>query len=58
MSEKKSDTTKYIAALDIGTTSIRCFIYDTNVQIKGKAFEKVIFLSISFLNQLFRLIFL
>lgn len=40
MGEKSHDK-KYIAALDIGTTSIRCFIYDTSVQIIGKACEKV-----------------
>lgn len=32
---------KFIAALDIGTTSLRCFIYDNNVQIIGKASDKV-----------------
>lgn len=32
---------KYIAALDIGTTSLRCFIYDSNVRICGVASEKV-----------------
>lgn len=32
---------KYIAALDIGTTSLRCFIYDNNVQLIGKASDKV-----------------
>ncbi|XP_055322195.1 putative glycerol kinase 5 [Sitodiplosis mosellana] len=36
MSEKSHDK-KYIASLDIGTTSIRCFIYDINVNIVGKA---------------------
>lgn len=47
MSEKSHET-KYIAALDIGTTSVRCFIYDTAVQIVGKACEKVNDLKISF----------
>lgn len=36
-----NDKTKYIAALDVGTTTIRCFIYDNNVQIVGKASDKV-----------------
>lgn len=26
---------RYIAALDIGTTSVRCIIYDSKAQIKG-----------------------
>lgn len=32
---------KFVAALDVGTTTIRCFIYDKNVQIRGTASEKV-----------------
>lgn len=32
---------KYIAALDIGTTTIRCYIFDSNVQIVGIANEQV-----------------
>lgn len=36
-----NDKTKYIAALDVGTTTVRCFIYDNNVQIVGKASDKV-----------------
>lgn len=36
-----SEQRKYIAALDIGTTSLRCFIYDNNVQLIGKASDKV-----------------
>lgn len=39
---------KYIAALDVGTTLIRCFIYDSNVTICGLASEKV-FIFIIFL---------
>ncbi|XP_069946675.1 glycerol kinase 5 isoform X1 [Cherax quadricarinatus] len=31
----------YIASLDLGTTTLRCFIYDTNVRVLGKAEEKV-----------------
>lgn len=41
MSEKSHDK-KYIASLDIGTTSIRCFIYDINVNIVGRACANVI----------------
>lgn len=36
-----STTQQYVAALDIGTTTIRCFIYDRHVQIKGQAIEQV-----------------
>lgn len=32
---------KYVAALDVGTTTIRCYIYDKNVQICGSASENV-----------------
>ncbi|XP_042205377.1 putative glycerol kinase 5 isoform X2 [Homarus americanus] len=32
---------RYIASLDLGTTTLRCFIYDANVRICGKAEEKV-----------------
>lgn len=32
---------KYIAALDIGTTTVRCYIFDSNVQIVGLATEQV-----------------
>lgn len=32
---------QYVAALDVGTTTIRCFIYDRNVQIRGSATEQV-----------------
>lgn len=32
---------KYIAALDVGTTIIRCFIYDSNFKICGSAYENV-----------------
>lgn len=40
MSADNSDE-KYIAALDIGTTSVRCYVYDSKVQIRGVATEKV-----------------
>lgn len=33
---------KYIAALDVGTTTIRCFIYNDNVITIGSATEQVI----------------
>lgn len=39
---------KYIASLDIGTTSIRCFIYDINVHIVGRACANVIFFVVQF----------
>lgn len=32
---------KFVAALDVGTTTIRCFIYDSNVQIRGSSCEQV-----------------
>ncbi|XP_069166062.1 glycerol kinase 5 isoform X2 [Procambarus clarkii] len=32
---------RYIASLDLGTTTLRCFIYDTNAHVCGKAEEKV-----------------
>lgn len=32
---------KYIAALDVGTTTIRCHIFDQNAQIKGTATDQV-----------------
>lgn len=35
------DAEKFIAVLDIGTTSIRCIIYDAKVQIKGSFSENV-----------------
>ncbi|XP_071518748.1 glycerol kinase 5 isoform X2 [Panulirus ornatus] len=31
----------YIASLDLGTTTLRCFIYDKNARVCGKAEEKV-----------------
>lgn len=44
---------KYIAALDIGTTSIRCFVYDQNVKIVAVATEKVnVNLSIIFVSNI------
>lgn len=33
---------KLIASLDVGTTTIRCFIYDSNVHTIGSASEQVI----------------
>lgn len=32
---------KYILALDIGTTTIRSFIYNSNTEIVGKATDQV-----------------
>lgn len=32
---------RFIAGLDVGTTSIRCQIYDVNFNTKGKAHDKV-----------------
>ncbi|XP_068213774.1 putative glycerol kinase 5 isoform X2 [Palaemon carinicauda] len=34
-------TGRYIASLDLGTTTIRCFIYNERVEVCGKAEEKV-----------------
>lgn len=31
----------YIASVDLGTTTLRCLIYDKNVRVCGKAEEKV-----------------
>lgn len=28
-------TCQYVAALDIGTTSVRCIIYDSNAKVRG-----------------------
>lgn len=36
-------TDKYVAALDVGTTTIRCYIYDKSVRIRGTACEQVNF---------------
>lgn len=36
MNENSHDK-KYIASLDIGTTSVRCFIYDIDVRTVGRA---------------------
>lgn len=36
-----TENQKYIAALDVGTTTIRCFIYNTNVTIIGTASDQV-----------------
>lgn len=38
---ENSHSQKYIASLDIGTTSLRCFIYDVNVHIVGKSCSNV-----------------
>lgn len=32
---------KLIAALDVGTTSVRCHLYDQNAELKGQAHDKV-----------------
>ena len=32
---------KYVCSLDVGTTTIRAFIYDENGHIKGKYLDKV-----------------
>ena len=32
---------KYVAALDVGTTTIRCHVFDQNAQIKGSANDLV-----------------
>ena len=36
---------KFIAALDVGTTTIRCFIYDSNACLVGSAYDRVELLS-------------
>lgn len=36
-----NDGEKFIAVLDIGTTSIRCIIYDAQAKIKGSSSENV-----------------
>jgi glycerol kinase len=35
------NTDKFIAALDIGTTTIRCYIFDHEANIVGSAFDAV-----------------
>lgn len=32
---------KYVAALDVGTTTIRCIIFDSGLQVKGAAHDEV-----------------
>ena len=32
---------KYVCSLDVGTTTIRAFIYDQNGRIKGRDLDKV-----------------
>lgn len=32
---------KFIAALDVGTTSVRCRVYNEKAEVKGQAQEKV-----------------
>ncbi|KAK7070653.1 putative glycerol kinase 5 [Halocaridina rubra] len=39
--EISSRKTRYIASVDLGTTTIRCFIYTQNVEVVGRAEEKV-----------------
>jgi hypothetical protein len=34
---------KYVCSLDVGTTTIRAFIYDENGHIKGRYLDKVSF---------------
>ena len=50
---------RYIAALDVGTTTVRCHIIDENTVTVGSAAEKVchfdFYLSISFYSDSFAL---
>ena len=32
---------KYVVSLDVGTTTIRAFVYDQNGQIRGRDLDKV-----------------
>ena len=41
MSMSHDGNVRYIAALDVGTTTVRCIIYDSNVQICGSANAEV-----------------
>lgn len=34
--------TKYVASLDIGTTTIRCYIFDSNINICGRATDDIV----------------
>ena len=36
----------YVLALDVGTTTVRCHVYDKHAQIKGSGLRKVICLHI------------
>lgn len=39
--ESSSRGNKFIAALDVGTTTIRCIIFDESLQVKGAAHDEV-----------------
>ncbi len=45
----------YVLALDVGTTTIRCHIYDKHAQIKGSGFRKVSNYTIAVLSTVMRL---
>ena len=32
----KMSAEKYIAVLDVGTTTVKCFIFDQNAQVRGQ----------------------
>lgn len=39
--KESSGATKYILAVDVGTTTIRCHIYNQDAEIVGKSEKKV-----------------
>lgn len=43
--------TKYIAGLDIGTTSLRCFIYDSKTHVHGRGSHHVSATLVQFINK-------
>lgn len=41
LTSQSTDDSKYIASLDVGTTSVRCFIFNEKARIIADAREKV-----------------
>lgn len=37
----KAEGDKFVAALDVGTTTIRCIIFDQSLQVRGSAHDEV-----------------
>lgn len=47
---KEMPEEKFVAALDVGTTTIRCCIFDQTAQLRGSAADQV---AIFFLNKIY-----